>query len=191
MDKELIREAVIKRLNKREMYVLVAQQLGITEVYDIQQFTGLRRDVVIEAAAQIMQVLHNRLINNISITLVSAQNMQTPPKQLMDHLYTSLKRSGTSNLKELTGCKRAYMQAYDHCNQDQTEAIQLVKDCIDVNLENLKHAAYPGLYLTRLFSTYLASLPEIPWEIRENAKLLRRHLRYDPKVRQYSLAGRI
>ncbi len=181
MDTALISAALEAKLTANEWKVLAAMALGHLEVYDIQQVTGLQK-VRVEAAVQNAQVLHNRFNTN-TITLVPVQNAQTPPMQLLLYLNQLLVVHTNNPGRDLKAMKTCYLEAYKFTKQSQAEAIQLVKDCMDVYPDDLKRANYPAPYLITLFKAYLRILPPKPKDRREWEAFSGKHTRFNPKTK--------
>lgn len=166
MTRDEIDELLTLKLSKRELTVYLAMRAGHLEIYDIQQVTGLRRNVVVEAIAQIVQVTNvTPSLRKQGVPKEPAQNVQrTPPLRILDFLYRSLGRplQGEYDPAELTRTKAAYKLAYDRY-RDQEKAVQLIEDCITAHVEADApwfNGPLPGKTLQSKVSAYLSVLPD-------------------------------
>lgn len=167
-EKLLLSKAVELKLNKRDLYVLIGQLLGLSSTYDLSQFSALYRAKVIEAQRNVA-VLRSSINNNINIkpSLVQQNVGQevNPPRQIFNHLAASLDRQLPLNPAVMASCKRMYLTARAR-ETAPDKAVQLIKDCIDTI--DLKEISQPVFYLQKVVEGYIGAYPkELPPEIWE------------------------
>lgn len=182
--------AVRPRLTSGEFSVALARYVGHVTHFDIKKNTGLRLERVIAAEGGLCTKCAAILLRNIGFntkynTKYTAQNVQPPSHVALVYLLSSIGRYPVPAAADYRGFTKAYDIAYRKSSRDHLEAMRLIRDSIDMNLESFRRAKYPGAYLPRIVDTYLGSIPKMPDAIRERMVAKRLRFRYNPSNKQF------